>query len=96
MITGKPDFQKEQEELIMEGNETNNDVLVAVPASAPSVNSCIITRLTIYIIRCRDGRNSLCEGGRVTDYAGGSLNLLKRGSVVASNGKIHEALRELL
>lgn len=33
----------------------------AVPASAPSVNSCIITRLTIYIIRCRDGRNSLCE-----------------------------------
>lgn len=35
-------------------------------------------------------------GGRVTDYAGGPLNLLKRGSVVASNGKIHEALRALL
>lgn len=35
-------------------------------------------------------------GGRVTDYAGEPLNLLKRGSVVASNGKIHEALRALL
>lgn len=35
-------------------------------------------------------------GGRVTDYAGEPLNLLKRGSVVASNGKVHEALRALL
>lgn len=35
-------------------------------------------------------------GGRVTDYAGGPLNLLKRGSVVATNGRIHEALRGLL
>ena len=35
-------------------------------------------------------------GGRVTDYTGGPLNLLKRGSVIATNGKIHEALRALL
>lgn len=32
-------------------------------------------------------------GGRVTNYAGESLNLLQRGSVIASNGKVHEELR---
>lgn len=35
-------------------------------------------------------------GGRVTDYAGASPNLLQRGSVVATNGKVHEELRGLL
>lgn len=35
-------------------------------------------------------------GGMVTDFAGETLNLLARGSVVASNGKIHEELRSLL
>lgn len=35
-------------------------------------------------------------GGMVTDFAGETLNLLARGSVVASNGKIHEELRGLL
>ena len=35
-------------------------------------------------------------GGQVTDFAGGPLNLLKRGSVVASNGKVHEELRRLV
>lgn len=35
-------------------------------------------------------------GGRVTNYEGGSLNLLKRGSVIATNGKVHEELRALL
>lgn len=35
-------------------------------------------------------------GGMVTDFAGEPLNLLTRGSVVASNGKIHEELRGLL
>ena len=35
-------------------------------------------------------------GGRVTDYAGAPLNLLQRGSVVATNGKVHEELRGLL
>lgn len=34
-------------------------------------------------------------GGQVTDFAGGPLDLLKRGSVVATNGKVHgELLRE--
>ncbi len=35
-------------------------------------------------------------GGRVTDFAGEELDFLKRGSVAASNGKIHEELRGLL
>ncbi len=35
-------------------------------------------------------------GGKVTDYAGAPLNLLKRGSVVATNGKVHEQLRALM
>lgn len=35
-------------------------------------------------------------GGRVTDYAGAPPNLLQRGSVVATNGKVHEELRGLL
>jgi len=35
-------------------------------------------------------------GGQVTDFAGGPLDLLRRGSVVATNGRIHEALRALL
>lgn len=35
-------------------------------------------------------------GGTVTDFAGDALCFLKRGSVVASNGRIHEALRGLL
>ena len=35
-------------------------------------------------------------GGKVTDFAGEPLNLLKRGSVVASNGKVHEELRRLV
>lgn len=35
-------------------------------------------------------------GGQVTDFAGEALELSKRGSVVASNGKIHEELRGLL
>lgn len=32
-------------------------------------------------------------GGRVTDFEGNPLNLLKKGSVVAANGKIHDELR---
>lgn len=35
-------------------------------------------------------------GGRVTNYAGAPLNLLERGSVVATNGKVHEELRALV
>ncbi len=35
-------------------------------------------------------------GGKVTDFAGKELNFLQRGSVMASNGKIHEELRGLL
>lgn len=35
-------------------------------------------------------------GGRVTDFAGKELGFFARGSVVASNGKMHEQLRELL
>ena len=35
-------------------------------------------------------------GGKVTDYAGEPLNFLQRGSVVATNGKVHEELRGLL
>ena len=35
-------------------------------------------------------------GGKVTDYSGRKLNFSKRGSVVATNGKIHEELRGLL
>lgn len=35
-------------------------------------------------------------GGQVTNYAGEPLNFLKRGSVVATNGKVHEELRGLL
>ncbi len=35
-------------------------------------------------------------GGRVTTYAGDPLSVLKRGGVVATNGKIHEELRALL
>ena len=35
-------------------------------------------------------------GGRVTDFAGEELDFLQRGSVVASNGKVHEELRGLL
>lgn len=35
-------------------------------------------------------------GGRVTNFAGEPLDLLQRGSVVATNGKVHEELRELL
>ncbi|MDE6214480.1 MAG: inositol monophosphatase [Lachnospiraceae bacterium] len=35
-------------------------------------------------------------GGQVTDFAGEPLDLLKRGSVVASNGKVHEELRGLV
>lgn len=35
-------------------------------------------------------------GGKVTDYAGEPLNLLQRGSVVATNGKVHEELRRLI
>ncbi|MCM1174579.1 MAG: inositol monophosphatase [Blautia sp.] len=35
-------------------------------------------------------------GGRVTTFTGEPLNLLKRGSVIATNGKIHEELTELL
>lgn len=35
-------------------------------------------------------------GGRVTNYAGESLNLLQRGSVIATNGKVHEELRALV
>lgn len=35
-------------------------------------------------------------GGKVTDFEGEPLDFLKRGSVVASNGKIHEELRGLL
>lgn len=35
-------------------------------------------------------------GGRVTDFAGAPLDFGKKGSVVATNGKVHEALRELL
>ena len=35
-------------------------------------------------------------GGMVTDFSGEPVNLLKKGSVVATNGKIHEELRGLL
>ncbi len=35
-------------------------------------------------------------GGRITDLTGESLNLLKRGGVVATNGKLHGELLELL
>ena len=35
-------------------------------------------------------------GGQVTDYAGAPLNLLQRGSVIATNGKVHEELRGLI
>lgn len=35
-------------------------------------------------------------GGRVTDFAGASLDFSRRGSVAASNGKIHEELRGML
>ena len=35
-------------------------------------------------------------GGKVTDYAGESLNLLQRGSVIATNGKVHEELKALV
>lgn len=35
-------------------------------------------------------------GGQITNFAGEPLNLLKRGSVVAANGKLHEELRKLL
>ena len=35
-------------------------------------------------------------GGRVTNFTGEPLNLLKRGAVVATNGKVHEELMELL
>jgi len=35
-------------------------------------------------------------GGRVTNFGGEPLDFLKRGSVVATNGKIHDELRELL
>lgn len=35
-------------------------------------------------------------GGQVTDFAGEAPGFLKRGSVVASNGKIHEELRALM
>lgn len=35
-------------------------------------------------------------GGKVTDFGGKELNFLQRGSVMASNGKIHEELRGLL
>ena len=35
-------------------------------------------------------------GGMITDFSGAPLDLLKRGSVVATNGRIHEELRGLL
>lgn len=35
-------------------------------------------------------------GGKVTDFEGKPLNLLQRGSVVASNGKVHGELRALM
>ena len=35
-------------------------------------------------------------GGRVTNFGGEPLNLLKRGAVVATNGKVHEELMVLL
>ena len=35
-------------------------------------------------------------GGQVTDFEGKPLNLLQRGSVVASNGKVHGELRALM
>ena len=35
-------------------------------------------------------------GGRVTNFAGEPLDLLKRGSVVATNRKVHEELRGLM
>lgn len=35
-------------------------------------------------------------GGKVTDFAGKELNFLQRGSVAATNGKVHEELRRLL
>lgn len=33
-------------------------------------------------------------GGRITDFAGEPLNLLRKSSVVATNGKVHDKLRE--
>lgn len=33
-------------------------------------------------------------GGRITDFAGEPLNLLRKSSVVAANGKVHDELRE--
>lgn len=35
-------------------------------------------------------------GGKVTNFDGGPLDLLKRGSVVATNGKVHEELMGLV
>lgn len=35
-------------------------------------------------------------GGKVTNFDGGPLGFLKRGSVVATNGKVHEELMEVL
>lgn len=35
-------------------------------------------------------------GGKITDFTGAPLNLLRRGSVLASNGKLHEELKSLL
>lgn len=35
-------------------------------------------------------------GGTITDFSGEPVNLLKKGSVVATNGKVHEELRGLL
>lgn len=35
-------------------------------------------------------------GGKVTNFEGGPLDFLKRGSVVATNGAVHEELMEVL
>ncbi len=35
-------------------------------------------------------------GGRVTDFAGNPVSVLKKGSVIASNAAVHEQLRRLL
>lgn len=35
-------------------------------------------------------------GGQVTDFSGEPVDLLKKGSIVASNGKVHEELKKLL
>ena len=35
-------------------------------------------------------------GGKITNYAGEPLDLLERGSVVATNGKVHEELMGLM